>query len=69
MRNAARPRRLPAGGPGTALGMLLAGAVALGACGSEAERWVPPSSVSDRTILADTAKRDKVDFEGVRGGG
>lgn len=41
---------------------------ALCGCGEERETGVPPSTVSDSAILADTAKRDKVDLEGVRTG-
>ncbi|MBW3572019.1 MAG: hypothetical protein KY467_13025 [Gemmatimonadetes bacterium] len=48
--------------------VLLAAAtgVALASCEREAETGVPPSAVSDSAILADTAKRDKVDQEGIR---
>ena len=43
--------------------------VAAAACGGEdRETGVPPSTVSEAEILADTAKRDKVDLEGVRTG-
>lgn len=45
-------------------------AVASSGCGGEErETGVPPSTVSEAEILADTAKRDKVDLEGVRTGG
>ncbi|HEU0012113.1 MAG TPA: hypothetical protein VFQ45_00430 [Longimicrobium sp.] len=44
--------------------------MAASACGGEErETGVPPSTVSDSGILADTAKRDKVDLDGVRTGG
>lgn len=50
------------------LGIVLG--VASSACGgAERETGVPPSTVSEAEILADTAKRDKVDVEGVRTGG
>lgn len=43
--------------------------VAAAACGGEErETGVPPSTVSEAEILADTARRDKVDLEGVRTG-
>lgn len=48
--------------------MVLA-AAGSGCGGEERETGVPPSTVSEAEILADTAKRDKVDLEGVRTGG
>ena len=41
-------------------------AAAAGGCGEEeAETGVPPSTVSEAEILADTVKRDKVDRQTV----
>jgi hypothetical protein len=48
--------------------LLLAAAVAAGlvGCGREPETGVPPSTLSDSAILADTAKRDVVDLDDIR---
>lgn len=45
--------------------MVALGGAACG-CGREREAGVPPSTVSDSAILADTAKRDVVDLEDIR---
>lgn len=48
-------------------GLLVAAmAMMAGGCGAEeAETGVPPSTVSEAEILADTAKRDRVDRQTV----
>lgn len=48
--------------------VLLPAAVAAGlcGCGKEPETGVPPSTLSDSAILADTAKRDVVDLDDIR---
>ena len=48
--------------------VIVLGVAASGCGGEERETGVPPSTVSEAEILADTAKRDKVDLEGVRTG-
>lgn len=35
-------------------------------CGRDRETGVPPSTLSDSAILADTAKRDVVDLDDIR---
>lgn len=40
--------------------------VVAGACEQERETGVPPSTLSDDAILADTAKRDIVDRDDIR---
>lgn len=45
--------------------LLLAAVLAAGACdGRERGEGVPPSAISDSSILADTAKRDVTDQRG-----
>lgn len=48
--------------------VIVLGAAASACGGEERETSVPPSTVSEAEILADTAKRDKVDLEGLRTG-
>lgn len=69
MRNTPRERSAPRVRAIARGVLLMAAAGALGACGDEVEQGAPPSAVSDSEILADTAKRDKVDREGIRPGG
>jgi hypothetical protein len=53
----------------TMLLVIVLGGAASACGGEERETGVPPSTVSEAEILADTARRDKVDLEGVRTGG
>lgn len=52
----------------TMLLVIVLGGTSSACGGEELETGVPPSTVSEAEILADTAKRDKVDLEGVRTG-